>query len=323
MHLEESATRYGHLPDDKVRKPDIVFGDEEPEEKEEEKDLLEEEDSAEEKRSARKKGHMRFSFKMGLWIAFMVLVCTIALLFCFYPGFQIQNIEVSGNNKVSTQEILSIVDIHKDEHLMSHVGGSLKSIVSLHYGALEQKLMDQEPYIRDVQIVPSFPGNVYINITERQKVAYAALPDGYAVISDDGAVLEICHGDVPKGIPELRGLPIRSAQIGKKLDMTSSEGYEISITILGAILSADSLQRTEGDTFDFLSHVVCVRYCENMTTFIDIEVPNYPTTITVKVGSMKTISDNMNWLRFAIVSGYFDGKTGELLDMTGNNYILR
>ena len=312
------------MPDDNVRKPNIVFGDEEPKEAEE-KALPEEVDAGEAPVSApkKKKGKFRFSLKMGLWCAFLVLVCTIALLFCLHPGFHIQNIEISGNKKVSSEEILGILDIHKEEHLMSHIGGSLKSVVTMHYGALEEKLKENNPYIKDVEIVPSFPGNVYITITERQKVAYAAIPDGYAVIADDGAVLEICQGDVPNGIPELRGLPIRSAQLGKKLDMTSDEGYEISITILGAILSADSLMGKEDDMFDFLSHIVCIRYCENMTTFIDVNVPNYPTTITVKVGSMKTISDCMNWLRYAIVSGYFADKTGDLLDMTGNNYILR
>lgn len=313
------------MPNDDVRKPDISFGDEEPEKKDLPEELSEEETVEESSASARdgKTSHIKFSFKMGLWIAFLVLVCTVALLFCFLPGFHVSNIEVTGNSKVTTQEILECIDIRQDDHLISHIGGSLKSIVTMHYGALEEKLMKKYPYIAKAEIVPSFPGNVYISITERKKVAYVAIPDGYAIIADDGAVLEILHGDVPEGIPELRGLPIRSAQIGKKLDMTSQEGYEISISILGAILSADSLARSEEDTFDFLAHVISVRYCENMTTFLDISIPNYENTVTVKLSSMTTISDNMNWLRFAIVSGYFEGKTGDLLDMTGNNYILR
>ncbi len=310
------------MPDDNVRKPDIVFGDEEPK-KEDVKELADDVSEEAFVPAAKKKSNFRLSLKMALWIVFMVMVLTITLLFCFHPGFHIRNIEITGNSKISREEILKIIDIHQDDHLISHVGGSWKSILTMHYGALEEELMEKNPYVRDVKIVPSFPGNVYITITERKKIAYAAIPDGYAILADDGAVLEICQGDVPEGIPEIRGLPIRSAQIGKKLDMTSQEGYEISITILGAILSADSLQRAEDDTFDFLSHVVCIRYCENMTAFIDILVPNYPTTITVKVGSMKTISDNMNWLRYAIVSGYFQEKTGDLLDMTGNHFILR
>ncbi len=320
-------TRYMHLPSDEVRKPRILLEDEVPEKPEAEP---EENDTADQERGTdsharekQRRSHVKFSLKAVLWVVFLVILFTVVMLFCFLPGFHIQNIEISGNEKVTTEEILSILDIHKDEHLISHIGGSLKSIVTMHYGNLEEKLKSERSYIQNVSIVPSFPGNVYITITERKKVAYVAIPDGYAVIAEDGAVLEICQGDVPEGVPELRGLPVRSAQLGKPLDMTSDEGYEISLSILGAILGADSIDKTEDDTFDFLANIVCIRYCENMTSFIEVKIPNREKTVTVKVGSMTTISDDMQWLRYAIVSGYFEEKTGELLDMTGNNYILR
>ena len=85
------------------------------------------------------------------------------------------------------------------------------------------------------------------------------IPDGYAVIADDGVVLEIENGKIPEGIPQMRGLPIVSAQLGKKLELSSQDGYDICITILGAILSADvPLQQGEND-IDFLSYVKSIR----------------------------------------------------------------
>ena len=150
-----------------------------------------------------------------------------------------------------------------------------------------------------------------------------AIPDGYAIIADDSVVLEIQTGDVPKGIPEIRGLPIRAAQIGKKLELTAYDGYDTCITILGAILGADANAADDNSDFDFLSHVICVRYCENMTTFLDLDIPGCDHVISVKLSSLSKISDDMAWLRYAIVSGDFAGKPGTVLDMTGSKYILR
>ena len=66
-----------------------------------------------------------------------------------------------------------------------------------------------------------------------------------------------------------------------------------------------------------------MRYCENMTTFIDLDIPGSDHTISVKLGSLQTISDDMTWLRYAVISGYFTDKPGTVLDMTGKDYILR
>ena len=264
-----------------------------------------------------------FSVKRWILLILTMIALIVVLLFFVHPNFRVQQIHVSGNKRFTTEQILDLADIHKNDHLYSHVGGSWKQILKLQYGNVENKIRNSDPYIADAKVYPKYPGEVYIEITERRKVAYVAIPDGYAIISEDSVVLEIETGEVPKGIPEIRGLPIRSAQIGKKLDLTSTDGYDICITILGAILGSDSANGEEGDGFDFLSHVICVRYCENMTTFIDLDIPNVDQTISVKVGSLTTISDDMNWLRYAVVSGYFEGKTGTVLDMSGREYILR
>ncbi|MBO4474658.1 MAG: FtsQ-type POTRA domain-containing protein [Clostridiales bacterium] len=261
--------------------------------------------------------------KAWLLLVLVLLLLIIGLYLGLNKNFRVQQIHVSGNKRFSTEQILEVSGISIDDHLLEHVGGSLTEKLKLKYGGVRQTIIDSDPYIADAEVYPKYPGEVYIEITERKKVAYVAIPDGYAIISEDSVVLEIISGDVPTGIPEIRGLPIRSAQIGKTLDLTSSEGYDICITILGAILGAEATNDAEHDTFDFLSHVICIRYCDNMTTFVDLDIPGVVHTISVKIGSLQTISDDMNWLRYAIISGYFENKTGSVLDMTGKEYILR
>ena len=316
-------------PEKKIRKPELDDIDEV--EDVEEIDDASEEKAASERHARRPEGIMgeivavlrRFSIKTWLAMILSMIALILVLLFFVHPNFRVQEIHVSGNKRFSTEEILQLADIHKNDLLYSHVGGSWRQIAKLEYGKVENKIRNSDPYIADAKVYPKYPGEVYIEITERRKVAYVAIPDGYAIISEDSVVLEIETGEVPQGIPEIRGLPIRSAQIGKKLDMTSTEGYDICITVLGAILGSDSAEADQGDGFDFLSHVICVRYCENMTTFIDLNIPNVDHTISVKIGSLTTISDDMTWLRYAVVSGYFEGKTGTVLDMSGRDYILR
>ena len=261
--------------------------------------------------------------KGWLLIIMLLMISICLMLFIFHRSFHVQEIHVTGNQRFSAEQIIELSGIRKGDHLMSHISGPLKDVVRLRYGKARQKIINSDPYIADAKVYPHYPGEVYIEVTERRKVAYVAIPDGYAIIADDSYVLEIVTGDVPTGIPEIRGLPIRSAQIGKKLDLTSSDGYDICITILGAILGADSNAHQDGDDFNFLSHVICVRYCENMTTFIDLDIPGSDHTISVKLGSLQTISDDMTWLRYAVISGYFTDKPGTVLDMTGKDYILR
>ncbi|MBO4927257.1 MAG: FtsQ-type POTRA domain-containing protein [Clostridiales bacterium] len=265
----------------------------------------------------------KIPLRAWLAIVLVLLLSILAVFLLLNPDFRVQKIYVSGNKRFTTEQILQVSDIHEGDHLYAHVGGSLKERLTLKYGGVREEILKWDPYIADAQVYPKYPGEVYIEITERKKVAYIAIPDGYAIISEDSVVLEILQGDVPEGVPEIRGLPVRSAQIGKKLDLTSTEGYDICITILGAILGADATSSEDGNDFDFLSHVICVRYCDNMTTFVDLDVPGILHTISVKIGSLTTISDDMNWLRYAITSGYFDNMSGSVLDMTGKEYILR
>ena len=265
----------------------------------------------------------KFSIRTWLLLIVVLILSILAMLFFFHKNFRIQRIYVSGNQRFSTEDIIDRSGIQTGDHLYANVSGSLSEILRLQYGRVRNRIINSDPYIADAKVYPHYPGEVYIEVTERRKVAYVAIPDGYAIISDDSVVLEIENGEVPTGIPEIRGLPIRGAQIGKRLDLTSSDGYDICITILGAILGADANATDTGTDFDFLSHVVCVRYCENMTTFIDLDIPGNDHIISVKIGSLQTISDDMTWLRYAIISGHFDGKPGTVLDMTGKEYILR
>ena len=60
-----------------------------------------------------------------------------------------------------------------------------------------------------------------------------------------------------------------------------------------------------------------------MTTFLDLDIPGCDHVISVKLSSLSKISDDMAWLRYAIVSGDLAGKPGTVLDMTGSKYLLR
>lgn len=265
----------------------------------------------------------KLSIKTYLAIIFSLIAVILVIIFAFHKNFRVNEIHVSGNQRISTEAILEASGVKKNDHLASHVTGSWKEKIKFQDGEARQRIIDSDPYIADAQVYPRYPGEIYIDITERRKVAYVALPDGYAILSDDSVVLDIASGDVPEGIPEIRGLPILSAQIGEKIEMTSTDGYDICITILGAILGADSTEGSLNEDFDFLSTVISIRYCDNMTTFVDISIPDSTKILTVKIGSLTTISDDMNWLEYAVVSGYFKDNEGTLFDMTGRQFILR
>jgi len=254
-----------------------------------------------------------------LGIMLIVFTCVI----CFHPNFQVGSVEIEGTKIMDAQTILTEMDIHSGDHLFARLSGGTIPFLTTHYGDLEEQIKRDNPYIKDIDITIEFPSRVHVKVTERHKIAYIAVPDGYAVIDQDGVVVEYNQGSVPLGIPEIQGLPITAVVLGKTIELENQEGYEVCLTILGAMLGADATESDVEETFEFLAYVKSVRYCGYANSFIVMTLPGQLDTITVKIGSLKNISDDMLWLRYAISHGSFDDTTGRFLDMSGNSPVFK
>lgn len=263
--------------------------------------------------------------RVGRCIAlFLVLFAILlaAILIVTLPQFYIKQIDVVGCNEISKEELLSNSGLTVGEHLFHNIGGGIIQLFTLRYGNIEKELRNDYPYINDIKIRIIFPSKVLFVIDERQKIGYAELPDGYAVIDTEGVVVELSEGAAPPGVPLMEGLPVRSSALGGKIGMTEGKGLNTCITILNAILAADE-NKSKNSDFSLMKCVRSVRSLQGSTTFLTLILPSTQKELLIRIGSLKNIAADMSWLRYAAEQNKFDSVGDGILDMSGEEYTFR
>lgn len=255
-----------------------------------------------------------------LCLAVIALLIGIWSFFCM-PFFRIKTINIEGNIVLSDEYILERAGIKYDEHLFSNVSGDLFDILRLDYGNLEDELEASTPYIKNIEISVSFPSTINIEVTERNKVAYIRMPDGYAAIDEEGIVIELMTlDDSVEGHAVITGLDITYARLLEPIGIENSKQYQKAIIILGAILASDT--NGEQSDYNMFDNVQELRMLPSGEIFLTIVLPNN-STLLVKMDSVETINEDMTWLRFAILEGSIAVLPDGSLDLTGEEYIYR
>ncbi len=112
----------------------------------------------------------------------LVIIILVLSLFIFWSLrtklLQIKAIQVDGNSKLSTEEIIEVSGIsHGDNIIKTRIGNAEESIVNL-------------PYIESVEIKRKFPGTIEIQVQERVPYMQFEYNYSYAVIDSQGVLLE-------------------------------------------------------------------------------------------------------------------------------------
>ncbi len=112
-------------------------------------------------------------------ILIILLVGGISAYLLTSPSFNIQEISINGNSKLSSQQITALAEVQRGDNIFSKL-----SIV------MKVKLK-QNGYIEDVEINKIYPNKVEINITERkQQFQIKTQDEGYIYIDEQGYILE-------------------------------------------------------------------------------------------------------------------------------------
>lgn len=105
--------------------------------------------------------------------------------------FELRSLRVTGNVHLSTADVAAVGDL-----------SPRTNVLWLSMGALERRL-ERDPWIRDVRISRTLPGDLSIRITERSPVAI--LTGSRMLISADGVVLG--PADSSMRLPSIEGQP--------------------------------------------------------------------------------------------------------------------
>ena len=109
----------------------------------------------------------------------LALIVVAVVVTMFSPLFNIKEITVIGNKKISEDEIISLSQIQKDENTFKV--GKIRTI----------KNIKQNAYIENVQIKRKLPSEIQIIVEERGASFMLEYGGGFVYINNQGYILEI------------------------------------------------------------------------------------------------------------------------------------
>lgn len=161
--------------------------------------------------------------------ALFSVIGTIILLVLLFssPLFNIKNIEVEGNSKVSDEKMISISSIQFHTNIFS-----MKK-----RDAIEK--IKTNPYIEDVKIAIKLPSTVKIEVIEREPRYMLQFADSYVYINNQGYMLEISNEALE--VPILIGFTtdLSNIKAGNRINVEDLEKMNMVIKIFETVKSND------------------------------------------------------------------------------------
>ncbi|NMA95264.1 MAG: FtsQ-type POTRA domain-containing protein [Clostridiales bacterium] len=146
-------------------------------------------------------------------LLFIMLASIWAAVFLGAEHFQIEHIEVFGNDQLQSEDIIKLSGIERYDN-----------ILKLDKPLIKRRL-ESNPYIMVKNIGRSYPDGVYIDIIERKKGAIIPYLASDITIDRYGVVLEIDDRDTnDRDYPFITGLNVKGFVKGEKI--VPGDGYQ-------------------------------------------------------------------------------------------------
>jgi hypothetical protein len=114
--------------------------------------------------------------------AFAVLVCAVVLILVlsYTVFFPMTAIEIEGTTRYSRSDLESAAALKLRTQLLN-----------IETNRIEQKLLDELPYLESVKVRRSLPHTLVITVEDAKTMVYVKISEGYLVMSGEGKILEL------------------------------------------------------------------------------------------------------------------------------------
>ncbi len=172
--------------------------------------------------TARKKSYERAK-KIAITIIKLIIIITLLVLLAIFlftsPVFNIKEIDVVGNGKISKEEIINLSEIYIDENIYKFSKAKVKENIK------------KNAYIEDVQVYRMLPDKIEIEVKERKASFMLDLNGKYAYINNQGYILEITKENIY--LPIITGYSNNQEIIeGNRLEEKDLKSLEKVISIM-------------------------------------------------------------------------------------------
>ena len=118
-------------------------------------------------------------FRFIKWTAVFAIIIGGTIYFMLSPFFNIKNIQVTGNEKIASEEIISLSGIQLEQNTFQLQKSEIRQAIK------------QNAYIDTVTIRRNWPDGITIEVTERTPTYMLSFGNGYVYINNQGYLLEI------------------------------------------------------------------------------------------------------------------------------------
>jgi cell division septal protein FtsQ len=132
-----------------------------------------------------------------LWFWLLILVIVVALtltyFLLFFPGLQVRDIVISGNEKVKTEDLQKLISENVNTGLINFLTIKVfsRSIFLLNIAKLDKEILEEFPIIEKISIDKKWPQAVTFIVTERKPVGvYCANSESCYLIDENGVIFE-------------------------------------------------------------------------------------------------------------------------------------
>jgi cell division protein FtsQ len=170
---------------------------------------------------------MRKTFK---YILFLLLL-TFAIAFLMTSSlFNIKTINVSGNNRVSQQEIIRLSGLSYQQNIFRiNSKETMKSIF-------------QSPYIEKIKIKRHLPNIIKIDIIEREPLVLVPYVGSYLFVDSQGIVIEINSTIANMKLPVINGLKFNTFKLGEEIKVENKLQLTSVIKLINEIKKVGIIQ---------------------------------------------------------------------------------
>lgn len=161
--------------------------------------------------------------KINRIIKVIILLAIIVGGICFAlisPLFNIQEIQVTGNEKINSDTVVSLSELSKEQNLFKFSKTKVRNQIKTN------------PYIENVTIKRKIPNKVELIVEERKQTFNVEFLNGYAYINNQGYILEI--SEQKADLPVITGIstPQEDIKAGNRLNDEDLDKLEVAIQIM-------------------------------------------------------------------------------------------
>ena len=171
-------------------------------------------------------------FKNSIFIPFILLITALIIL-SFSPFFNITNIKIEGNLRLTENSIVSVSNIKLGQN-----------ILRINKKTIKENLM-QLPYVEEISIKRNWPDTIEISVVEKGAIAKIMTFGAIITIDENGLVLESYTDASNIDIPLINKIDVVSYGVNKEIETPDIEKINNILEVLKIFKKNDMLNIVE------------------------------------------------------------------------------